>query len=346
MKFNVFRPLEDDYCTSQHLEASGLDNEMTVGFMRTRASYWLRPKPKSPPSEVDWKNFSGQVGIMLLDPTPRSGSVLWGGPRNWTKIPTLQFHSIESSTTYSSPPTDSIFNEYVYWACQTKDFNLQATFEKSWFTEFPTIVLLHLMCAQWLTLTDYLETRLNQGDLIWRLSTREPQFGVLGEGFSVVRTLLQLELEVPKYQEMMRETLYHLSSVNSTTSSDLPVRPSTPGLRAVAQGYVSDFEHVLRRIEDVQRRIRINLKLWESKALEERSRGGGKRVSTSSHYARILIWMGIIFLPLTCCAKVLSIPMTTKSIAQLGDALKVLFAVGIPLVILLAGIYWRFSRWR
>lgn len=160
-RFNVFRPLEFDSCTSQFWDTSPepFDSEVTVELMRTRASYWLQPKSHLTQGEDTAENLGSQVGIVLLDPTPQSGNPIWMQTRNWAKTPS--FHSTAPSTN-ESPPTKNLFEEFVYWATTQNQLVTQEAPKNRSITEVPTAVLLHVMCTQWLTFVDYLNTRFNQ----------------------------------------------------------------------------------------------------------------------------------------------------------------------------------------
>jgi hypothetical protein len=159
-------------------------------------------------------------GVLLLDPTMKEGTPLWYGYRNWEATP-----GIDADTNTPGPTRDSIFNDFIYWAQRLETFNPSPLKNPAANTHIPIQALLHLICAEWLTIGDYIRTRL--GQIEWEISFPEH---FLNEGSEIDDALKKLHVWrrlVPLYREMLTETLQrvfhfpcHTEGVDSITTSN------------------------------------------------------------------------------------------------------------------------------
>ncbi|KAJ4022735.1 hypothetical protein NW766_001782, partial [Fusarium irregulare] len=137
----------------------------TVGHIRSRITFWRQ----------------ASFGVVLLDPTLRAGYPLWRGYASWYPFPQFPSHRELREDLSPIPPSlrrpkpgeandrpedlqGSLFNDFIFWAQHTPVS--QSSGESSPCTPCrkPLEVMLRLVCAEWLTFTDYINTRLNQID--------------------------------------------------------------------------------------------------------------------------------------------------------------------------------------
>ncbi|KAI1332761.1 hypothetical protein F5Y16DRAFT_394069 [Xylariaceae sp. FL0255] len=149
--FNIQRRVDEDLSNMSHWDKE----DAIVGLIRTRATYWLQPESES-------TSTGARIGVLLLDPAVTEGEPLWRGGR--TCWPTPQF----SEKYKEKPPIDgNIFNDFIFWARQNDIFRNSTTAADEPLSkgQAPMRVLLYLTCTEWLTLADYIKTRLNQFEL-------------------------------------------------------------------------------------------------------------------------------------------------------------------------------------
>lgn len=235
-KFNAYRQLQGDFnhsrfwdiSTQGHLKAK----EARVGNLRSRATFWMRDQSRkftaddakdiSPQNEA--KSHEPAVGILLLDPTIREGHPLWRQYRNWNRVPSLSEGAPIPAD--AGPPKDkysSFFNDYLYWASRPEAFNFDGHPDEHYRHSYPnnssgsqpdprgpspicipTQALLHLVCTEWLTLVDYIKTRLNQVD--WEIAFPG---NFLAKDEQIEKALFKLHYwrrVVPVYRTMLAET--------------------------------------------------------------------------------------------------------------------------------------------
>lgn len=177
------------------------------------------------------------VGILLLDPTIKEGNPLWRQYRNWNPVPSMH----DTIPKDAGPPRgeeSSLFNDFVYWASRPQAFDMCSSTSSSSQSPqagrgggvaevkghrdsgeahspscprppmspacIPTQALLHLVCAEWLTLVDYIKTRLNQVD--WEIAFPG---NFLAKDEQIEKALGKLHYwrrVVPVYRAMLAET--------------------------------------------------------------------------------------------------------------------------------------------
>jgi hypothetical protein len=207
-EFNIFRRPDDDENNRTFWDK----HDAKIGLMRSRASFWLK-RPAQPGQAA--------VGILLLDPTLKIGLPLWRGYRNWEETPSQS--EAPAPVLPSSPEQNqrSFFEDFLYWARKPDVFTALAQPSKHTLlngpspppnrhthTHVPVQALLHLICAEWLTISDYIKTRLTQID--WEIAYPET---FLRHGTHVVKVDVSLKKlhiwrrYVPIFREMITETL-------------------------------------------------------------------------------------------------------------------------------------------
>ncbi|KAI1199922.1 hypothetical protein F5X97DRAFT_295140 [Nemania serpens] len=213
-----------------------------VGLMRTRATFWKG------------KEGGCDVGILLLDPTIKEGFPLWRGYRNWNLKPSArgpgpyQSNSRVPGLTRNgngSQGEGSFFEDFVYWARRTDVFIGRSPSPNSVHPSYiPLLVLLRLVCAEWLTLSEYIKTRLSQVD--WEV-THPEEFLTQTQIDTILKKLHTWRRLVPLYREMLSETKSKVLSFNPTSLDSTSTTLLDP--------YKEEFQVVLRQMEEYEERI-------------------------------------------------------------------------------------------
>ncbi|KAI0539507.1 hypothetical protein GGR58DRAFT_464564 [Xylaria digitata] len=218
---------EEDVGTKSQVPVEEVINGK-VGLIRTRATFW---KGKCENSGCD-------VGILLLDPTIEEGFPLWRGHRNWTSMPSLK--ALDDQWDGNGPPVEaSFFEDFVYWAQSPKVFNISP---KTPASHVPALALLRLVCAEWLTLNQYIKTRLSQVD--WEI-THPKEFLTQTQIDTILKKLHTWRRLVPLYREMIFETkstVFHSDSPGHEAPSDM-------------DRYKDELSLILEQMEEYERRI-------------------------------------------------------------------------------------------
>jgi len=253
-----------------------------VGLMRTKATMWKRR----------WKEGGCDVGeypkvlfcvstlltplqaVLLLDPTIKEGFPLWRGYRNWGSMPSIRdtadcktpltASSVPSLTRRTTPPDPdsppsppaSFFSDFLFWA-QHPDAVLNHTTPDAPVDtpDIPTIALLRLASAEWLTMSQYIKTRLSQID--WEI-THPKEFLTQTQIDIILNKLHTWRRLVPQYREMITETQTRLFKSPAVPAG----RHSRPSLHTYNTSDPSpldpfrvEFDLVLSQMEEYERRI-------------------------------------------------------------------------------------------
>lgn len=186
------------------------------------------------------------IGIILLDPTISEGHPLWRQYRNWNRVPSLN----EDIPGDAAPPRvceSSFFNDFLYWASRPEAFDFghksrggeggeggaDPSSSSSSLVCIPTQALLHLVCTEWLTLVDYIKTRLNQVD--WEIAFPG---NFLAKDEQIELALGKLHYwrrVVPVYRAMLAETF--LRVFQESKHPDRMHLGATGGAPAVGPGF-------------------------------------------------------------------------------------------------------------
>lgn len=341
MMFNVFRQLDYDFNSSRFWDISSLsedaESDPRIGFIRAGASIWSRTDRKYVMHQnVDrLQDDVHNVGILLLDPTIQAGHPLWRKTRHWAQAPSMtEPEPIEGD----GPPSDNMFEDFLYWATRP---NMSKVFDGHAITspsDFAKSAILHLVCTEWLTLLDYLKTRLNQ--ISWEFSFPGDFLAKDEELQKAFMKLHQWRREVPVFRDMIRATIQHHFEQNRCHRQfDRLADPLGAASRCTLSGhYKEEFTRIQGRLDEVQERIDcLDLRGSECISANPPRYYFTKRLIW-------LVWMAIIFFPLSYVISMLS--MTTAPLAQLGASIKVWLVVALPMLLVIMGAYMRQSRSR
>ncbi|KAI2642505.1 hypothetical protein GGS21DRAFT_174853 [Xylaria nigripes] len=311
--FNILRRVDNDLSNK-----SVWDNpKAIVGLTRSRATLWLQP---------DSDQKGAPIGILLLDPTVTKGVPLWRGRR--TLWPTPLY---DSAGPEPPPQQDNFFEDFVFWARQ-RDLYPNYSTEIVPKILIPMQVLLHIVGSEWLTMSDYIKTRVNQLD--WEII--KPEFFRLGkEGVNdMLQKLHMWRRLVPLYREMVGDTIRHLDQFCPRISPPEPTSgpDHTPNKTRMSpiDHYKENYLLVLSNLEEYQRRIdQLTSVVTAIISIDNSQRS----LQDNRNIGR-LTWLATIFIPLSLVAGILSIQPDARDITRYS--LKVYFATSLPLAIVIA----------
>ncbi|GAP87794.1 putative Mg2+ transporter Zinc transport protein [Rosellinia necatrix] len=310
--FNILRRVDDDLSNKSYWDKQGA----IVGLSRSRATFWLQP---------DSPQQTTQVGILLLDPTVTEGVPLWRGRRTLWPMPQY------GQEVPSRPPDgDNLFDHFVFWAQQTNLYP-NCTTENPLKTLIPIQVLLHFVCSEWLTMSDYIKTRLNQLD--WEIV--KPEFFRLGKKGvnNMLEKLHVFRRLVPLYREMVSETIRHLDQFSGRIQVQEPTTPcsrpwDTPHISI--SHYKSDLAQVKSQLEEYQGRIDQLTSVVTAVISIDNSR---RSLQDNRNIGR-LTWLATLFIPLSLVAGIFSMQPNVSEISRYTFA--VYFATSLPLGVVIA----------
>ncbi|KAI0460645.1 hypothetical protein F5B21DRAFT_452593 [Xylaria acuta] len=308
--FNIFRRVDDDLSNKSYWDKAGA----IVGLARSRATFWLQP---SSPRQ------STAVGILLLDPTVTKGVPLWRGRRTLWSTPEY------GQTPPSGPPQqDNLFDHFVFWAQQANLYPNCTTDHYSK-AHVPMQVLLHFVCSEWLTMSDYIKARLNQLD--WEIV--KPEF--FGRGKKGVNDMLEKlhmwRRLVPLYREMVSETIRHVDQFSGRIQVPMTsCRSTDDGQHMLINHYKLDLVHVKSQLEEYQNRIDQITSVVTAVISIDNSRRG---LQNNRNIGR-LTWLATFFIPLSLVAGILSMQSNVSDIDR--NTFVVYFATSLPLGIVIA----------
>ncbi|RYP70524.1 hypothetical protein DL769_004938 [Monosporascus sp. CRB-8-3] len=230
-KFNILRRPDDDHSNKAWWDEPGA----VVALTRSRATFWL---------QKDQSGSGPRVGVLFLDPTVKKGSALWRGRRIWHQTPQFgsegeswpkpspQSETQKESLNPNYPYNNSFYEDFIYWAQQLAVFPVSPKEQVS-SAHVPMQTLLHLICSEWLTMSDYIKTRLNQVDLE---IVNPRQFVAPGHHVSDQKLHMWRRF-IPLYREMVMETLervFHFPCYRETSRGPV-VNGTDPGNRTIPQ---------------------------------------------------------------------------------------------------------------
>ncbi|KAF4630012.1 hypothetical protein G7Y89_g8127 [Cudoniella acicularis] len=308
-QFNVLRRPDDD----TNNKALWDDQGAIVGVIRTRASFWLSKEA---------------IGVLLLDPTVREGQPLWYGYSNWEETP-----GVGEKQYPSGPPRDSLFNDFIYWAKKTSSFKNKQDLS----VYSPIQTLLHLICAEWLTIEDYIRTHL--GQIEWEASVPNNFLNKYIDPDLALSKLNVWKRLVPLYREMLTDSLRRISQFPQHADAEA-IERSNPCTCACSRqknnsvsasppspdpidAYREDFTHALSRMVELQAQIDRNISVVTALvALNDSRRGQDDNRNVSR-----LTWLATLFVPLSFVASLFSMQ---SDVSQLRDTYKLYFMTALP----------------
>lgn len=277
----------------------------------------------------------------MLDPTIKQGYPLWRGYRNWEPTP-----GIATTNTPSSPPRGSFFDDFLYWAQRPGAFRLSLSSKQTSNVHVPVQAVLHLVCAEWLTMADYIKTRLGQID--WEIAFPE-HFLDKSRGHDVNIALKKLHVWrrlVPLYREMLTETLHRVFRFPCHTIGLIDDNSSTNGIsnggptdehqqthvqEVAISAFRNDFDRALSYMNEYQERIdRLTSVVAAVISIADSRRG----LVENRNLAR-LTWLATFYIPLSFVAALFSMQV---DITVLGKTIKWYFAAALPLAVISLGL--------
>jgi hypothetical protein len=259
--FNVFRRLDRDFNSNNFWDKHDKE-EAKVGLTRNRATCWIQAPENNKDDTTNGTTPDGiTYMILLLDPTVETGNPLWLKYRNWAKVPTVG----EPVPRDSKPPNGSFFEDFIYWAKRPDAFGASESASSSSSICAPTQALLHLICAEWLTMVDYIKTRLNQVD--WGIAFPSDFLEKEEQIDEHLTKLHHWRRVVPLYREMIAETFLRVFRETALPNRMRPGRnihePAHKFASALGplmdtdciNAYQQDFALVLGYLEEFQSRI-------------------------------------------------------------------------------------------
>jgi hypothetical protein len=317
-------------------------------------------------------------GVLLLDPTVDKGHPLWRGRRNWTPTPSPKSAATDWGDLKSLEPK-KFFDDFLYWAEKPNAFPASGPGSISTVHHFPMQVLLHLVCSEWRTMSDYIKTRLCQIDLE---IFKPKKFAASMRVDNALDKLNMWRRLIPLYREMVSETLEQVfrfpchtetfSSTNATLHGDVtphcqegstqPTTATLPnGIHSLGDrlnptsrpssvhgksqlgsiaAYKNDFLLILSYLEEYQKRIdRLTSVVTAAIQIEDSHRA----LSDGRNIGR-LTWLATFFIPFSLIASTFS--MQAKITDVSGKTVKYYFAASLPLAFITVLVAWVLSHVR
>lgn len=295
--------------------------------------------------------------MLLLDPTVPQGLPLWRGHRNFHPVPSFEDPQNEWPAWETLSPNSSennaqscFYEDFVYWAQHPEVFEPRGDVPKE---HVPLQALLPLVGSEWLTMCDYIKTRLNQIDL----ETVDPEHFAVTHHVDVALGKLHMWRRlIPLYREMVAETLQHvfhfpchaktgISRKESTYGSadegvllttapeakDCPGRATSPP--SSVRAYEEDFKLVLAYLEEYQSRIdRLTSVVTAVLAVED-----ARTANTDARNIGRLTWLATFFIPFGVVSGIFSM----QSVSDMSlDTIRLYFAVTLPVAVVTVAAAW------
>lgn len=283
-----------------------------VTLLRTRTTIW---------TGKDTRCGNGTVGIILLDPTIKEGTPLWYDRTNW--LPTTGMGQ-------GPPPVVDLSKSWY-------EDVIQMTTAYPWFEvvsghkiepQVLTCPTLFTVCAEWLVVCDYINTRLSQVE--WELEMPEV-FRSKGDMIeSSLRRLATWRRWVPVLREMVTEAMEQ----GIPAAARLTALASEHNAEAdVFKDIKSDYDRVLRLLQESQDRIgRLSDHLNAEISIENANQS-----LDENHSVARLSWLATIFVPASFISGLFSM---TDDLAALQTTYKRYFAVALPVTALIMLFVW------
>jgi len=289
-------------------------------------------------------------GVLLLDPTVKSGVPLWRGRRNWYPTPDPNSES-DTWENYPHPPEPTNFyNDFLWWAKRLELFPNPRSSASN--THVPVQALLRLVCSEWWTISDYIKTRLCQIDL----ELVKPKMFATDEHIdNALEKLNMWRRFVPVYREMITETLEQVfrfpchtetfsvpsaitevgNSSNKTVCA-CPLHETQPPLGSITP-FREDFMRAQSRMEERQSHIdRLTHIVTAVIQIEDR-----RRALTDAHNLGRLSWLATLFIPFSLVATIFCMQAQVTAISI--KTVQLYFATSLPLAFVTIVVAWALS---
>jgi Mg2+ and Co2+ transporter CorA len=218
------------------------------------------------------------------------------------------------------PPRISLFSGFLYWAKRMKNQDIISL------QQDPRILMqtmLCLVCAEWLTVINYVSTRLSQ--IEWELANPEFCQPVKRLG-ATLEKLHPWRQRIPSFKKIASGSLESVFAASRTHSALL--EDHLLAHRGDFRGICTEFQELQTRTETIVTVATAMIGIEESQRAMDQNR----------NFAR-LTYLAVVFVPLQFVTGFFSM---TPDLEQLKTMFWVYFVVAIPLTILALGLV-RFS---
>ncbi|RYP04017.1 hypothetical protein DL764_004711 [Monosporascus ibericus] len=365
-QFNVLRRPDDDHSNKAWWDEPGA----VVGLTRSRATFWL---------QEEQSGSEPRVGVLFLDPTVRAGLPLWRGrrilhqtPQFEPKLPPQSENQKNASKQRDPYNNNSFYEDFIYWAQQLAVFPASLKEHVS-SAHVPMQALLHLICSEWLTMSDYIKTRLNQVDLE---IVNPRQFVAPGHHVSdeklhmwrrfiplyreMVSEILERVFHFPCYRETSRprvmngthpenHTIQQLAAGNNATTSiiDTSTTNSSPSAsqsttcpggdqsaKASGLGSIGNYEDDFRLVLRHLEEYQSRINHVTSVITAVMSIADSRRALEDNYNIGRLTWLATFFIPFSLIAGAFSMTDDISTISN--HTVRLYFAVSVPLAFVTA----------
>ncbi|KAL8861992.1 MAG: hypothetical protein Q9178_001447 [Gyalolechia marmorata] len=291
--FNVLRRIGREGNWAPGADIPGSD----VGIVRSNMSFWFQPRKA--------KRTDPVTGILLVDPSITEGFPLWGDYNAFAPCPSI------ANDLPQRLPRGSTFDNIMYWLQYMSVQDIESI------ARDPRILFqkpLSIVCAEWLKLLRYANTRLSQ--LEWEvedpyLRTRQKDLSATLEKIHSWRR------RIPIYKTIVSEAL------SKVIRRDQFVHATTNSLLLLEK----DFEIILEDLNNFHDRAeRIMSVVTAVMAIEESK----KALEQNRSLAR-LTYLAVIFVPLSFVSSFFAM---SDDITKLTKTFWIYFAVAIPVTLL------------
>jgi hypothetical protein len=250
-----------------------------VSIMRTRSTIWIGK---------DSKCGDGTVGIILLDPSLKSGKPLWHDRSNW--LPTTSMEASPPKVELSKSWYEDIVRmTTIYpWFEANKGHDIQPQV-----LAYPA---LYTICAEWLLVCDYVKTRLSQiewevemPDVFRHQDDTRSKSEVIDDSLQRLHTWRR---HIPVFRDMVDEAVQQALPAANRLTAHLKTA-SSPA--EAFEEIVPDFDRIRKLLEELQDRVDRLTSVVTSEISVRDSRQG---IEDNHNLAR-LTWLATIFIPLS-----------------------------------------------
>lgn len=264
------------------------------------------------------------IGILIVDPSIKEGYPLWRRSFNFDSPPSLASKVVPPTPV----PKDSLFEAVIYW---TMKMSMQQLKELELQPNNFSIAILSIIAAEWLTVKEYVTTRLTQ--IEWELEV--PDFRGHGEKYGLDASLKWLHpfrRNVPRYRRWVTDILNGVLSdknLSSTASKDQALKD----LREDFLIILRDLDALQAQVQDLVRVVTAIISIEEAKRSAEQNKSLAR-----------LTYLAVVFVPLSFVSSFFSM---TSDISSLRTTFWIFFAVAVPLTLLSLSVtrWWAINRW-
>lgn len=264
------------------------------------------------------------IGILIVDPSIKEGYPLWRRSFNFDSPPSLASKVVPPTPV----PKDSLFEAVIYW---TMKMSMQQLKELELQPNNFSIAILSIIAAEWLTVKEYVTTRLTQ--IEWELEV--PDFRGHGEKYGLDASLKWLHpfrRNVPRYRRWVTDILNGVLSdknLSSTASKDQALKD----LREDFLIILRDLDALQAQVQDLVRVVTAIISIEEAKRSAEQNKSLAR-----------LTYLAVVFVPLSFVSSFFSM---TSDISSLRTTFWIFFAVAVPLTLLSLSVtrWWAITRW-